>query len=167
VVFTTDHGEYMGEHGLQEENQLYETAYRIPLLVRLPGAVPAGTTIRRGLSTVDFQPTILGLMGVPTCGREQDHDASPFLRGEDREWREEAMLHHCTHERAGIFTPEYELALVPDRDCILFDRQNDPLQMNNLFDDPAYGEVREDLTRRVILHHVETNSPAARWMRKL
>jgi len=64
VVFTTDHGEYMGEHGLYAKNQLYETAYRIPLLIRWPGGIPGGTIVDRMVATVDFQPTILGL-GAP------------------------------------------------------------------------------------------------------
>jgi len=53
VVFTTDHGEYMGEHGLYYKNLVYETAYRIPLLLRLPGAVRPGTVIDRFVTTVE------------------------------------------------------------------------------------------------------------------
>ena len=167
VVFTTDHGEYMGEHGLKEKNEIYEPAYRIPTLIRWPESIPAGTRVERITSTVDFQPTILGLMGTPTCGREQGHDASAFLRGEEREWCDEAMLYHHTHQRAGIFTPEYELALVENGDCVLFDRRNDPLQANNLYHDPEYREDSDALTRRVVLHNVEVGAPAAEWLRKL
>lgn len=167
VVFTTDHGDYMGEHGLGEKNHLYETTYRIPLLVRHPDQIPPGTVVGGLVSTVDFQQTTLGLMGVEPCGREQGRDASPLLRGEETEWIDEVFLHHSSHRRAGIFTAEYELAYVRDDDAILFDRRNDPEQGHNLFDDPGHGDTVADLTERIIQHHTALDSPAAEWLRGL
>jgi arylsulfatase A-like enzyme len=101
VVFTADHGDYLGEHGFNGKNQLYETAYRVPMLMCWPGPIPRETVIDNVLSTVDFRATVLGLMGVDPCGREQGRDGSPLLRGERAEWRDEAFLHHSSHERAG------------------------------------------------------------------
>ena len=129
VVFTTDHGEYMGEHGLMGKNQLYETAYRIPLLVRWPRRIAAGTVVDACVSTVDFMPTMLGLMQLPVTDRVQGGDASAALVGWEMKWRHEAFIHHSHHDRAGIFTPRFELAYVKDSDPILFDRANDPDQV--------------------------------------
>lgn len=164
VVFTTDHGEYMGEHGLQAKNQLYETAYRIPLLVRWPERIAAGSVVENVMSTVDFQPTVLSLMGVDPCGREQGRDGSALLTGEPCEWPDEAHIHHSSLERAGIFTAEYELAYVKDRDPILFDRVNDPEQVNNLYGLPDYDEALRDLTERIVRHHERVESPARQWL---
>jgi len=164
LVFTTDHGEYAGEHGLHAKNQIYETAYRIPMVVHWPKGIRPGTRVDKVMSTVDFQPTILGLMGAQTCGREQGRDGSAFLRGEQLEWDDHAFLHHSSHTRAGIFTPEYELALVEDGESVLFDRARDPDQTRNLFDDPEHAETVAALAERIVAHHAELETPAAAWL---
>ena len=164
VVFTTDHGEYMGEHGLYGKNQLYETAYHVPFLVRWPKKIAPGTKLDNVISTVDVQPTLLGLMGIEPGGREQGRDASPLWRGEKTDWADQSWLHHSSLTRAGIFTPEYELALVQGGGHALFDRVNDPDQLRNLYDDPARKKVVKDLTARVISHHRRVESPALEWL---
>ena len=166
VVFTTDHGEYMGEHGLEAKNHLYEAAYRVPLLVRYPAEIPAGTVVNEVVSTVDFQQTILGLMGAEPSGREQGRDASPLLRGEATEWVDEAFIHHSSLDRAGIFTDEYVLAYVRDSDAVLFNRKRDPEQTRNLFGDPAYASVVSELTHRICQHHAALGSPATEWLNR-
>jgi arylsulfatase A-like enzyme len=167
VVFTVDHGEYLGEHGLMNKNQLYETAYRVPMLIRWPEKIPAGTVVDRVLSTVDFQPTILNLMRVTRSGREEGRDASALLRGESIEWVDEAYIHHSSLEQAGIFTDEYELAHVRDGESILFDRKNDPDQVANLANDPAHAETVRELTARIVRHNIEVDAPAAKWLHTL
>lgn len=164
VVFTSDHGEYAGEHGLFAKNHLYETAYRVPMIVHWPRGIQQGLRIDNVVATVDFQPTILALMGVPACGREEGRDASALLRQEDCAWEDLAHLHHCSHTRAGIFTREFELGLVADGDSILFDRLRDPDQTRNLYHDPQHADTLALLTRRVVEHHVELGTPAASWL---
>ncbi len=164
VIFTSDHGEYAGEHGLFGKNELYETAYRVPLVVRWPKTISAEHTVEEVISTVDFQPTILNLMGQPTCGREQGRDAAPLLQGKDGDWDNEAYIHHSKHRRAGIFTDRFELAYVRDGDPVLFDRINDSEQRNNLYHDPGHRDVVESLTEKIIQHHVEVCSPATSWL---
>ncbi len=181
VVFTVDHGEYAGEHGLMAKNQLYETAHRVPLIVRWPNGIGggngAGLKVARVLSTVDFLPTILGLMDVESDGRAQGVDASVLLRaaaesqnmsGESDPWNgpEQAFIHHSSLERAGIFTPEYELALLREGGHIMFDRREDPLQIRNLFSDPGRRRDRQELIERVLEHHRECESPAEGWLEK-
>lgn len=167
VVFTTDHGEYMGEHGLMGKNNLYETAYRIPLLIRWPKVIRRGTVIDNIVSTVDFQPTTLGLMGLAVSGREQGRDASALLLGKRADWKDEAFIHHSSLTRAGIFTAQYELAYVKDSDHILFDRINDPEQVKNLFHDPAHKKIVEELTERIVKHNFDVEAPAASWLKNL
>jgi uncharacterized sulfatase len=165
IVFTTDHGEYMGEHGLYGKNQWYRTAYQIPFLARWPRKIRAGTEIEHFVTNVDVQQTLLGLMGIQPCGREQGRDASPLLRGEKVEWKDEAMIHHSSLESAGIFTPEYELVLKADGKHMLFDRLKDPEQTRNLCDNPQYGDVMRNLAQRVVQHNLEVDAPAVSWLR--
>lgn len=165
VVFTTDHGDYMGEHGLFGKNLIYEAVYRVPLLVRWPGRVRAGAAVRRVLSSVDFMPTMLGLLGLPPAGREQGRDGSPFLLGgQVPEWADEAFIHHSHFNLAGVFTPEWELGLVRDGEPVLFDRRRDPEQARNLAAEPALRPVVRELAARTREHHRRLASPAAEWL---
>jgi arylsulfatase A-like enzyme len=164
VIFTTDHGDYMGEHGLTGKNMVYEGVYRIPLVIRWPKSIKPGTQVERFVTTVDFQPTILGLMGIGLSGREQGRDASALLRGESPAWVDEAFFHHSRFGYAGIFTPDFELGLARGGEHVLFDRARDPDQMVNLIDDPEHAPVVEELAERVVRHNADLDSPAMEWL---
>jgi 4-amino-4-deoxy-L-arabinose transferase-like glycosyltransferase len=90
--------------------------------------------------------------------------STPIGEGEKTEWADEAMIHHSSLQSAGIFTPEYELVLKANRDHMLFDRLNDPEQTKNLYDNPEYAKVMNDLVERVIRHNIEVDSPAVSWL---
>jgi len=167
VVFTTDHGDYMGRHGLCGKNRVYEDVYRIPLLIRWPERIAAGTVVDRFVTTVDFQQTLLGLLGVPAAGAEQGRDASPFLRGEITEWTDEAYFHHSHFDFTGLFTPAYELGLASGGEHVLFDRVNDPDQRVNLYHDADRRETVASMTGKVVAHNRLLASPAMAWLAAL
>jgi len=167
IVFTTDHGEYMGEHGLYGKNQWYRTAYQIPFIVRWPKRIRAGTVINNFVTNVDVQQTLLGLMEIKPCGREQGRDASGLLRSEKIKWTNEAMIHHSSLEAAGIFTPEYELVLKAKGNHMLFDRINDPEQTKNVYNNSDYRKIMGELAKRIIRHNIDVNAPAASWLKKI
>lgn len=164
IVFTTDHGEYMGEHGLYAKNQWYRTAYQIPFLIRWPDKIKAGTEIHHFITNVDVQQTLLGIMNIKPSGREQGRDASPLLQGETVEWKNEAMIHHSSLQSAGIFTPDYELVLKANGAHMLFNRLNDPEQTKNLHNNPKYKNVMKELTERIVRHNIAVNAPAMSWL---
>jgi len=166
VVFTTDHGEYMGEHGLWGKNRWYRTAYRIPFLVRWPRKIKANTVIDRFVTNVDVQQTLLRLMGLKPCGREQGRDASALLTRAQSKWENVAYIHHSTLGSAGIFTPEWEIVLTADGKHMLFDRRADFEQTKNLAHDPLHARTFRRLRDRVIEHHKELKSPAMEWLPK-
>ena len=164
VIFTSDHGEYAGEHGLMGKNHLFETAYRVPFIMQWPAGITPASRIDRLMTTVDVQPTLLSLMGVPASGREQGRDGSCQLKGTHSNWDDVSHIHHNTHAFAGVFTPEYELALAKRGDSVLFDRKADPDQTRNLYADPAHQDIVDALSRKVIQHHIDVKSPAADWL---
>jgi uncharacterized sulfatase len=166
IVFTTDHGEYMGEHGLYAKNQWYRTAYQIPFLVRWPEKIKPGTQINHYVTNVDVQQTLLDLMEIKPSGREQGRDASALLRGEKCDWKDEAMIHHSSLKSAGIFTPEYELVLKADGKHMLFNRLSDPEQTKNLCNNPEYRRIMRELTERIVRHNSEVDAPALSWLKK-
>ncbi len=168
IVFTSDHGNYLGEHGLYFKNEIYETAHRVAMLMRLPGTIPAGTEIADCVASVDVQPTLLELCGVEPSGREQGLSFARLAQGLKEPARpKEAWLHHASFQRAGVFTPEWQLALVNGGDSILFDRVNDPEQTRNLFADPNRQETVRDLVAALIEHHDHVESPALGWLEEV
>jgi arylsulfatase A-like enzyme len=156
----------MGEHGLYAKNQWYRTAYQIPFLIRWPEKIKRGLEINHFVTNVDVQQTLLGLMEIKPCGREQGRDASPLLRGEKCEWKDEAMIHHSSLESAGIFTSEYELVLRTNGSHMLFNRLNDPEQTKNLHGNPEYRNVMKELTECVVRHNIKVDAPALSWLKR-
>ena len=168
IVFTSDHGEYMGEHGLMGKNQFYETAIRIPMIISWPQVFEKGLRVGNVASTVDFQRTLLSLLGLDNCGREQGRDASKLLLGDDANWEDIVFTHHCSMRQTCVFTDRYELAYAEQgRKRYLFDRVNDPFQMRNLSSESSHRQIVNELARRLVQHHSEVDSPMAEWLAPL
>jgi hypothetical protein len=104
-------------------------------------------------------------MGIKPCGREQGRDASPLLRAEKVEWKDEAMIHHSSLESTGIFTPKYELVLKANGSHMFFDRLNDPEQTRNLHNNPEYEELMSKLAERIVRHNIEVDAPTVSWLK--
>jgi uncharacterized sulfatase len=167
IIFTSDHGEYMGEHGLYFKNALYEPAHHVGTLMRWPGRIRPGTVVEECVANVDVLPTLAGLLSLKTSGREQGRDASPLLRREKIDWKDEAFIHKDYFSQSGVFTQEWELGLDKSGDSVLFDRKRDPLQVNNLYHDPQHKAVVDELTERTIQHNKKLGSPALEWLSSL
>jgi arylsulfatase A-like enzyme len=136
----------------------------------------------RVLGAVDLLPTVLGLLGVEGPREVQGADASVCATGGARAhcgaishweragvkvrhaWDDAAFFHHSHFDLAGVFTPDYELALWRSGEGALFSRRNDPEQLRNLFDEPDYAAVRRELRDRVVAHNRAIGSPAAAWL---
>jgi len=166
VVYTTDHGDYMGEHRMHGKNRVYEAVYRVPFLARWPAALRAGTVMERFFTGVDVRPTLLSLMGLELAGTEEGRDGSALLRGETTPWTDEAFFHHSHFWFTGVFTPDYELALHEGGEHVLFDRREDPDQVNNLAASAAHRDALRELAARVLAHNREVESPALAWIEK-
>jgi N-acetylglucosamine-6-sulfatase len=95
VVFTSDHGYFYGEHGLSEERRLaYEETIRIPLLVRYPPLVKAGSTPREMVLSLDVAPTLLELAGVPRRSGMQGRSLVPVFTNNARDWRSSFLIEY-------------------------------------------------------------------------
>lgn len=149
LVFTSDHGYWYGEHGLSVERRLpYEEGIRVPLLVRYPPAVQAGTLVDQFAVSVDLAPTILDLAQVKT---EQKHDGQtlvPLLKGEQPEdWRDSFLIEYNSDTvfprlvkmgYKAVRTPRWKYIQFNELEGMheLYDVQNDPYEMENLIDQP-------------------------------
>lgn len=166
VILTTDHGEYLGEHGLMGKNNLYDSAYHIPMIISMPWEKQRGVRSKMYFSVVDFGKTIAGMAGISYPYECDGYDKSDSLFGNSCNVEKEIYIHPSDVPRAGIITDQYELAYVGTGwkgkvfcEHILFDRIRDPYQEENLFSDPAYQSVITELTEKIRNHHKIYKTP--------
>lgn len=119
IVVTSDHGEQLGDHGLQQKAGYFEHSYHVLGLIRDPRATARGQTVDQYTENVDVLPTLCEAMGVPVPAQCDGHSLSPFLRGETpSEWRKAA---HWEFDWRYIFVPHTDFASAKARDL---DTQN-------------------------------------------
>lgn len=153
IVYTSDQGFYMGEHGWFDKRFMYEESFRTPLLMRLPGG-------RKGdiadlVQNIDYGPTMLDLAGVDIPADMHGISLLPLLKGEQlREERKGLYYHfyeypgeHAVRRHFGIRTDRYKLIrFYGDIDCWeLYDLQNDPSEMHNLYGKPETEAIAQEL----------------------
>ncbi len=97
VIFTSDHGEMLGDHYLMQKNRPYEGAVHIPFLVMGPG-IPDSQNIDAPVSWTDIMPTILDLAGLPIPESVDGHSLAPLLKGESRQWPRPWLHGECCHD---------------------------------------------------------------------
>jgi len=160
VVFTTDHGHFLGQHGLIAKGAFhYEDLLRIPMIARYPGHIPAGAVSQELQSQIDLVPTFLAAAGIETPGFMQGSNQLPVWAGRQpgREWAMVENRHNPTrvHLRT-LVTARYKLTVYRGHDYgELFDLQTDPRELHNRWDDPAYERVKTALLLRFAQAEIE------------
>ena len=158
LIFTSDNGFVLGEHGRVDKRTAYEESLRVPLLVRYPRAVKPGTVVREMVLNLDLAPSIVDLCGVEPLPQADGRSWKPLLNNKPSGWRTsffyeynyEAQFPYTPNVRA-IRTAEWKYIHYPHGDgspdrhkAELYDLRQDPLERRNLIDDPAHaGRVRE------------------------
>lgn len=160
IVFAGDNGYYLGEHGLGDKRSAYEESLRIPLLVRFPRAVRAGTRVDALALNLDFPATILELAGVPLSWSQSGRSLVPLLRGAtSADWRKEFLYENyqdpeyadVTFDIVGVRTERAKLVEYPGHPewTQVFDVAADPHEKRNLIAEPAAAALIADLRRRL------------------
>ena len=153
IVYTSDQGFYMGEHGWFDKRFMYEESFRTPLLVRLPGGKKGD--VAELVQNIDYGPTILDLAGIEKPEEMHGESFLPLLKGEKvPEWRNSLYYHfyeypaeHAVCRHFGVRTERYKLIhYYNDIDSWeLFDLQEDPTEMNNIYGKPGTEEITKEL----------------------
>jgi arylsulfatase A-like enzyme len=152
VVFTSDHGEMMGDHACLTKGVMYEEAIRIPLLVRVPWLSRGQVRVPGSLSQVDLAPTLLELMGRRVPGHLQGRSRAGVLAGrETLEGNDAVVEWSCGRRlwRTILSGDGGKLSLCADDQCEFFDLRADPHEMRNLFEEKAHRPRIRDLARRL------------------
>jgi len=156
VIFTTDHGHFLGQHGLIFKGAFhYEDLVRVPFLARYPGRIPAGSTNAALVSLVDLAPTFLRLAGQEIPGTYQGVDQMPVWEAKAPAARNHVIVenrHQPTklHLRTYI-DARYKMTVYRNQPYgELFDLQEDPREVHNRWDDPACADVKREVMHRFL-----------------
>lgn len=159
VVYTSDQGFYLGEHGWFDKRFMYNESFKTPLLIKWPNQITPGTTQEEMVQNLDFAQTFLEVAGIEAPEDMQGKSLVPLLKGENETWDREAVYYHyyeypgehAVKRHYGIATKEYKLIhFYYDIDeWELYDQEKDPQEMHNVFYDPDYREVREEMMQKL------------------
>ncbi|MBI4979280.1 MAG: sulfatase-like hydrolase/transferase [Spirochaetes bacterium] len=168
IIHSSDHGEMMGEHGRMHKGVPYQTAYRVPFLMRYPSLIRPGTVVDQVMSTADFKPTLLSMLGLSGAQKDEGFDRSGLCTGGTVQGPHEMHIQFIRTEdsgHAGIVTGQYLLAYMYDGKTIrpestfFYDRIKDPEFMTNLFGTDRYLSIAPALLTRMKEKHAAMRSP--------
>ena len=171
VIYASDQGFFLGEHGWFDKRWMFEESLRLPLLVRYPERIQPGQVSDQMVMNIDVAPTLLSLAGVPVPGDMQGRDLGPLFSGEaPNDWRTAIYYRHYTGEYGiaphyGIRTERYKLihyhgtakpfrkpkgAWVEVDDWELFDLATDPRELTNLYKSAEHQETIRSLKGQLL-----------------
>jgi arylsulfatase A-like enzyme len=176
VIYTSDHGYFLGDYGWYDKRFMYEPALKIPLVIRYPRLKQPGNVSNALVMNVDFAPTILDLAGVDVPNAMQGESLRPVLEGREVDWRKSVyyayyenswVLHgqgddamaepyqyftpHRIGPHRGVRTEQYKLIEYYGEGDYweMFDLKSDPNELKNVYCDPHYSEIVTELKREL------------------
>jgi len=149
IVYTSDHGEMLGQHGIWEKTRFYEASVRVPLIVRWPAGIPGGgRVVDENVNLCDLFATLCDMAGLETPAGLDSRSLVPLMRGGHSGWNDESVSqmgrNHLMIKR-GSLKYQYYGEDVPE---VLFDLEADPGETVNLADDPQSSGVMAEFRRR-------------------
>jgi len=185
VIYTSDHGFFLGDHGWYDKRFMYEPSLRVPFILRYPRVVKPGMVNRDIILNVDFAPLLLGLADIAAPDHFQGRSFQPQLIGQTPpDWRRAMYYrywmhktHHNVYAHYGIRTERYKLIYYyadalgqpgtaderHEPQWELFDLETDSSELRNVYDDPAYRSVVKDLKDQ--LHRLQEELGDERYER--
>ena len=156
VVYSSDQGFYLGEHGWFDKRWIFEESLRTPLLIRWPGVARAGSTNKDLVSNLDFAETFLEAVGARVPAEMQGRSLVPLLKGETpADWRKSFYYHyyeypgwHSVARHYGVVTERYKLVHFYEPEFNyweLFDLQKDPHELRSVYGQPEYAATQKEL----------------------
>ncbi len=152
VIYSSDQGFYLGEHGWYDKRWMFEESFRMPLIVRWPGVAKPKSQSDQLVQNIDYAPTFLEIAGLQIPKEIQGHSLVPILKGESVPWRDSLYYayyelgEHAVPQHFGVRTERYKLIHFPVSDeWNLFDLQKDPHEMRSIYDEPSASELRESM----------------------
>ncbi|MBN1671038.1 MAG: sulfatase-like hydrolase/transferase [Kiritimatiellae bacterium] len=154
IVYTSDHGEMLGEHSIWEKQKFFEASVRVPLIVRWPARLTGGRVVQENVNQCDLFATLCELCDIPVPGGLDSRSLVPLLAGHGEGWNNETVSQFQTDKlmiKRGHLKYQYYGEKMPE---VLFDLETDPKELRNVAADPAYaGAMAQFRKRRAALGH--------------
>jgi arylsulfatase A-like enzyme len=166
AVMTSDHGFFLGEWRFYDKRLMHEPSIRVPMMIRYPRLIKAGSSTGKMALNLDLPPTVLELAGVKVPEWMQGRSLVPFLKGQaPADWRKDWLYEYYEYPafeqiypNRGIRTERYKLIhyyLEPE-EFELYDLEEDPHELHNLYGQPRYAQLVKDLRVRIAEMRRET-----------
>lgn len=160
VVYTSDQGFYLGEHGWYDKRFMYEESLGMPLVMRYPQEIQPGQVSDEMVMNLDFSATFLDYAGVNIPEEMQGRSLRKVVQGQTPDdWRESIYYHYYEHPHGwhnvrrhyGVRTQRYKLIhFYIEDDWELFDLQEDPDELKNVYADRAFAQVVRDMKQELV-----------------
>lgn len=159
IVYTSDQGFYLGEHGWYDKRFVYDESFKTPLLVAWPGKIAPKSTSSTMVQNLDYAQTFLEAAGIPAPADMQGESLLPLLTGNSESWTRDAVYYHY-YEYPAVHMVKRHYAIVTEQyklvhyyydvdEWELIDRIKDPQELRNVYDDPSYAPVVAELHRKL------------------
>jgi choline-sulfatase len=161
VVYTTDHGDQLGERGLWWKHTLFEDSVRVPLILRWPGRLPAGVRRHHVANLIDVATTMVDALGGVPLPHGRGRSLVPVARDASADWVDETFVEHCTDvvppwtggravQQRMVRRGDWKLVYYHGHPPQLFHLASDPHERRDLAGDPRHAGVRDELEQRVL-----------------
>ncbi len=173
IILTSDHGFFLGEWRMYDKRFMHEPSIRVPLMVRYPAMIKAGSVSEQIALNVDIAPTLLEFAGIDTPTAMHGRSLVPLLKGEPpKTWRKDWLYEYFEYPQwehvrphRGVRTERYKLihyyklSAYPDlpEEFELYDLQRDPGELTNLHGKPGHAALTQDLLKRITELRKETS----------
>jgi arylsulfatase A-like enzyme len=165
ILWSSDHGFFLGEHRFYDKRLMYEPSIRVPLMMRYPERIKAGITSEKMVLDLDIPPTLLDLARVPVPPAFQGRSLMPLVERENVEWRKDWLYEYYEYPAyenippcRGLRTERYKYIEYFTQNAFeLYDLETDPDELHNLYSDPKYADLVSTLRKRLEELRRETN----------
>lgn len=167
VVYSSDQSYFTGEHYMAEKRWMYEQGLKMPFVIRWPGRIKPGTRHEAMIQNIDYAPTFLEAAGLPVPEEMQGESLLPLFDGSTPDgWRDAVYYHYYAHGKHnvprhdGVRTGRYKLIHFYTDDVYeMYDLQSDPNEVNNIYNNPEYKEVRKKMKRELARQRKDCKVP--------
>lgn len=158
VVYTSDQGFYLGEHGWFDKRFIYDESFKTPLLIKWPKVIKPGSKNSQMVQNLDFAQTFLDAAGIKAPSDMQGESLVPIFKGKGQNFRDAAYYHyyeypgqHTVKRHYGIVTEEYKLVhyYYDIDEWELYDRLNDSNELKNQYNNPKYAKIKAELHKKL------------------
>ena len=154
VIYSSDQGFYLGEHGWYDKRWMFEESFRMPFLIRWPGVIKPGAKPKELIQNIDYAPTFLDIAGLVSPSEIQGRSLAPLLNGDETKWRKSLYYsyyelgEHAVPQHFGVRTQTHKLIYFPRTDeWNMFDLVHDPEEMKSIHADASHQQTRQELEK--------------------